>query len=182
MECIQNAKITEDKQKSNINRAKETYNNNQSKETGGSSGFTKDTNTCKNSTEQKCGSNLRFGIDFLLKSSESSDAPLQLTCKKRDKQNVESHRNSFDKESELSDAESEVTTEKDDDGQELISSSSSLNLFGYPQLSVLIRQNNVSAQGPELRLIPPSLQFGAVGLHMSSLNDVRKDRFGCEYS
>ena len=179
MECINNGKTTTDTQQSNSDRTKEN-NNNQSEEIDDPilELTTKDAN--RNLTEKKCGSNLRFGIDFILKDIETADKPLPLTCKKRSTETFESDRNSVDKGPELSDDGSDVNADNASEGNEVISSNSSLNLFGYPQLSVLIRSNNAATQGPELRVFPPSLQIGAVGLQLTSFNDVRKDRFGCK--
>ena len=129
------------------------------------------------------GKNLRFGIDVILQQNGTVNKhiPLNLINKQLDyKGEIDySHEND---EKGASDRESDDCIDNEIEECDTGTSNSSLAALGlHPQLSVLIRSNNSASFGSNLSLFPPSLQMGAVGLHWSSVNDVRKDRFGCKY-
>lgn len=125
--------------------------------------------------DQETCKNLRFGIDFILKDNDTVNKNLPLTA-----HNTESENEINDKDDEFSDVDSELNGENDCESNDIITSSS-LSVFGlHPQLSVLIRSHHGAPLGTDLRLFPAALQMGGVGLQWSSVNDVRKDRFGCK--
>ena len=128
------------------------------------------------------GKNLRFGIDFILQQNGNVNKhiPLNLINKQLDYKGEIDYSHDND-EKDLSDRESDDCIDNEIEECDTGTSSSSLAALGlHPQLSVLIRSNNTASFGSNLSLFPPSL-MGAVGLHWSSVNDVRKDRFGCKY-
>ena len=178
MECVQKTKATTGTHNCSNDKSEENDSNNAKDFDGQILGLAEEAK--RNLIEQKRSKTLRFGIDFILKDNEPSDKVLPLTSTERVSEKCESDNNNCDKDLDLSDAGSDVNTDNDSEGNDVISSTSSLNVFGYPQLSVLIRSNNTATLGPEFRVFPPSVQIGAVGLQLSSFNDVRKDRFGCE--
>ena len=129
------------------------------------------------------GKNLRFGIDVILQQNGNVNKhiPLNLINKQLDYKGEIDYSHDND-EKDASDRESDDCIDNEMEECDTGTSSSSLAALGlHPQLSVLIRSNNSASFGSNLSLFPPSLQMGAVGLHWSSVNDVRKDRFGCKY-
>ena len=129
------------------------------------------------------GKNLRFGIDVILQQNGTVNKhiPLNLINKQLEYKGEVDYTHDND-EKDVSDRESDYCIDNEIEECDTGTSSSSLAALGlHPQLSVLIRSNNSASIGSNLSLFPPSLQMGAVGLHWSSVNDVRKDRFGCKY-
>ena len=132
--------------------------------------------------DQNRTKNLRFGIDVILKENGSVNKKIPL--------NFIDNQRSFKSESDdchkvvdndLSDRESDANIDNEFEDNDVVTSRSSLAVLGlHPQLSVLIRSNNSVSFGSDMSFYPPSLQMGTVGLHWSSVNDVRKDRFGCK--
>ena len=136
--------------------------------------------------DPKRSKKLRFGIDVILKEHGTFNRNLPFRCSETQpnfKTEQALSQDGIDKEDlDISDGErSDVNVDTDVEEND-VASRSSLSLFGlHPQLSVLVRSQNNTAVGANLNFFPPSLQLGSVGLQWPSVNDVRKDRFGCKY-